>query len=118
LINSDSKLGSEFICIDKVCTRIILLIVKDSFDYSPEKNLILLETRKVGFEDVIKAVEQGRKLDDLAHTNKAKYPNQRFLVVRINYYAYVVPYVVDKNRKKRFLKTIYPSKKFTKKYFK
>jgi len=38
------------------------------------------------------------------------------MVVDINNYAYVVPYVLDKKRKVIFLKTTYPSKILTKKY--
>lgn len=87
------------------------------FDYSEEKDLILKETRKISFEDVIEAVNNGRLLVDLEHKSK-KYPNQRLLVVEINKYIYVAPYVVDRKRKIIFLKTVYASRKLTKKYIK
>ena len=38
--------------------------------------------------------------------------------IDIEGYVYIVPYVIDNKRKKVFLKTLYPSKKLTKKYLK
>ena len=87
------------------------------FDYSEEKDLILKATRKISFEDVIKAVRDGKQIADLKHDSN-KYSNQKLLVVEINGYVYVAPYVVDKKRKKLFLKTVYASRKLTKKYIK
>ncbi len=84
------------------------------FDWDKEKNSLLKELREVSFEDIQAAIEEGRVLDDLDHPNKQKYPNQRIMVVEIDNYAYYVPYVEDE--KKIFLKTIFPSRKATKKY--
>jgi len=89
-----------------------------NFDYSFEKDLILKEIRGVGFEDVINSIKKRGVLDDIDHFNKKKYPNQRLYIVEISEYVYVVPYVTDKKRKVTFLKTIYPSRKLTKKYIK
>ena len=93
-------------------------MVTYGFDYSEQKDLILRETRGVGFTEVIEAVKNRNILDDLEHTNKRKYPNQRLLIVEIKRYAYVAPYVIDKKGKKKFLKTVYPSRDMTKKYMK
>ncbi len=87
------------------------------FEYSEGKNIILIEIRGVSFEDVIKAVGEGKQIADLKHKNK-KYPNQRLLVVKIKDYIYVSPYVIDKKRRVNFLKTVYASRKLTKKYSK
>lgn len=87
--------------------------MKYSLAYNEEKNLLLQETRGIGFEDVIHAWEDGRVLDDLE--NKA-HPNQRMLVVRMKNYIYAVPYVVDHKKKQIFMKTIYPSREMVKKY--
>lgn len=84
--------------------------------FSEEKNLLLKETRKIGFNDVIDAGRQGKVLDDLAHRNKKKYPNQRLLIINFLNYAYVIPYVIDTRKEVIFLKTIYPSREYTKKY--
>ena len=86
-------------------------------EFSEEKNLLLKETRGVGFEDVVTTIEEKKILGDLKHSSR-KYPHQRILAVKIKEYAYGVPYVVDKKRKVIFLKTVYPSRVLTDKYMK
>lgn len=86
------------------------------FDFSNEKDLILRETRGIGFREVIKAAQQGRILNDLEDANQEEYPDQRLLIVEINGYAYVAPYVFNAKQKVSFLKTVYPSRKATKRY--
>ena len=88
------------------------------FDYSREKDLILREIRGIGFKEVISAANKGKILDDLDHRNKKRYPNQRLLIVEVNKYVYVVPYVLDNKKKRRFLKTLYPNRKMTRIYLK
>ncbi|GEM_PF-1104241 len=105
------------ICIDKVCTYTILYTVKYDFDYSEEKDSFLKEIRKISFGDVIDAFKKGKALADLEHVSK-RYPHQRLLIVEIEHYVYVSPYVIDEKRKKIFLKTVYASRKLTKKYIK
>ncbi len=87
-------------------------------DFSEEKNLILKETRGVGFEDIIECIENKKILGDLKHHNAKRYPNQRILVVKIKEYVYAVPYAINKEKSTWFLKTLYPSRKLTKKYAK
>lgn len=84
------------------------------FDWDQEKNSLLKALREISFEDVQTAIEEGRVLDDFEHPNKKRYPNQRIFVVEIDDYAYYVPYVEDEE--KIFFKTIFPSRKATKKY--
>lgn len=86
------------------------------FDWNESKNNKLRNEREVSFEDVIVAISERKLHDILEHTNPAKYPNQRFYIVEIQEYIYVVPFVEDEV--KIFLKTIYPSRKLTKKYLK
>ncbi len=88
------------------------------FDYSIEKSLVLKEVRGISFEDVIKAIAKGQLLDDISHFDRKKYPNQRILVVKLKNYVYAVPYAIDKKRKVKFLKTIYPNRVLTKIYLK
>lgn len=83
-------------------------------DYSPEKNLLLKQTRGISFEEVVLAIERGKVLDIIAHPNTQKYHNQKIYVININYYVYLVPFV--RQGEKIFLKTIFPSRKLTKKY--
>lgn len=84
------------------------------FDWNKSKNKWLKEERGISFEDVIKALNEGKELDRVDHPNKKHYPNQREIIVNIDNYAYIIPFVEDEE--KIFLKTIIPSRKATKKY--
>ncbi|HAM88056.1 MAG: hypothetical protein US83_C0019G0002 [Candidatus Falkowbacteria bacterium GW2011_GWC2_38_22] len=84
------------------------------FDWNIEKNKKLEIERDVCFEDTVVAIEDGRLLDILEHENQKKYQNQKIFVVEICNYTYLVPFVED--NEKIFLKTIFPSRKATKKY--
>lgn len=86
------------------------------FDWDQLKNAVLKAEREICFEDIITAIDQEQLLDDIAHPNARQYPHQRLLIVQINNYAYVVPYVEDEV--KIFFKTIIPSRKATRKYLK
>ncbi|MCK0745854.1 BrnT family toxin [Chromohalobacter nigrandesensis] len=83
-------------------------------DWNADKNQLLMDERGVSFEDVVFALQADGLLDDMVHPNKEKYPNQRIFVVRIDDYAWLVPYVEDE--KALFLKTIIPSRKASRKY--
>ena len=85
-------------------------------EFSDHKNNVLRKERGVCFDDVVEAVLEGRVLRILEHPNKSKYAHQRLLLVWIKNYVYVVPYVED--TEKIFLKTIFPSRQFTKLYTK
>ncbi len=84
------------------------------FDWSNDKNTTLKQERGISFERVVIAIEEDHLLDVLEHPNKDKYPNQYLLVVEIESYVYVVPCVVEQDV--YFLKTIFPSRKYTSKY--
>jgi len=86
------------------------------FDWSDEKNEILKTARGVSFEEVVFHIHNGDVLDILRHPNKARYPNQNIIVLNVEGYVYFVPYVKERGR--RFLKTIIPSRKATKGYLK
>jgi len=75
--------------------------------WNPAKNEILKEQRGVDFNDVLIAIMENRVLDVVTHMNKDKYPNQRMMIIAIDNYIYVVPFVTDGD-KTIFLKTIYP----------
>jgi hypothetical protein len=78
------------------------------------KNIYLKTERDIGFEDIQAAIEEGNTLADIDHPLKSHYPKQKVFIVEFSGYAYVVPYVEDGT--KIFLKTIYPSRKMTRKY--
>ena len=84
------------------------------FDWSNDKNTTLKQERGISFERVVIAIEEDHLLDVLEHPNKDKYPNQYLLVVEIESYVYVAPCVVEQDV--YFLKTIFPSRKYTSKY--
>ncbi len=83
-------------------------------NWDPEKNRQLIEERGISFEDVVFCLQSGDLLDDVVHPNAEKYPHQRMLVVAIEGYAYLIPYVEDDQE--IFLKTVIPSRKATKRY--
>jgi uncharacterized DUF497 family protein len=85
-----------------------------SINWNTRKNQALKKTRGVCFEDIVFFIERGDILDDYAHPNQKAYPGQRIMVIGIDNYAYLVPYVEDKEE--LFLKTIIPSRKATQRY--
>ena len=87
-----------------------------SINFNEEKNQLLKESRKVCFDDVIDAVERGKLVGNIKHFNQRLYPSQFLFLVDIDTYIYVVPYVVDKKNETLHLKTVYPSRKYTKLY--
>lgn len=75
-----------------------------------EKQLQEDETRsRVSFPDCVIAIEEGRVLDNLAHPTR---DNQRILLLNIEDYAYVVPYVLEEDGS-WFLKTVFLGRKHT-----
>jgi hypothetical protein len=81
------------------------------FRWDPEKNDALKGARGLSFESIVVAVESGGLLDIVNHPNQAKYPKQKVLVVAIENYAYLVPFVEEEEH--YFLKTVIPSRKAT-----
>ena len=61
--------------------------------WSAEKSLSLKAERGVSFEEVLSAISQGGLLSVMGHPNRAKYGHQKMLVVRIQDYVSLVPYV-------------------------
>ena len=84
------------------------------FKWHAEKNEILAKERGITFEEIVQRIGSGAKVTEVDHTNKNKYPNQKIMIIDVDGYAYLVPFVIDKNE--YFLKTIIPSRKATKKY--
>ena len=84
------------------------------FDWDDEKSRFLETTREVGSEDVVFHMANGDVLDVIRHPNKDRYPDQMVIVLNIDGYVFLVPYIKDKGT--RFLKTIIPSRKATKEY--
>lgn len=85
-----------------------------TYNWNKEKNLLLKESRGISFEQIVVHIEQGDLIDIIEHPNSEKYAHQKILIVNVNNYIYTVPFVENQNE--RFLKTIIPSRVFTKKY--
>ena len=84
------------------------------FRWNHDKNEALKIERCVSFEEIVLALEADGLLDQLRHPNPDKYPNQSVLVVALDAYVYLVPFVEESDY--FFLKTVIPSRKATRDY--
>ena len=84
------------------------------FRWNHEKNEALKIQRGISFEEIVLAIEADGLLDELRHTNPDKYPNHSILVIALEAYVYLVPYVEEPDH--YFLKTVIPSRKATRDY--
>jgi len=84
------------------------------YNWNAEKNDQLIAERGVSFEEIVFYIENGGLLDEIAHPNAQDYAHQRIFVVAVENYVHLVSYV--ENDGEYFLKTIIPSRKFTKLY--
>ena len=84
------------------------------FRWNHDKNETLKKERSISFEEIVLAIEADGLLDELRHPNPEKYPNQSILVVALDCYVYLVPYVEEQDY--FFLKTVIPSRKATRDY--
>jgi len=84
------------------------------FRWDPNKNEQLIQERGISFEEITVAVENGDLLQIVPHANAIKYPRQRIMVVGIDGYAFLVPFVEEPDY--LFLKTIIPSRKATRNF--
>jgi len=88
-------------------------MVQIRWNIEKARSLLANNDRKgVGFEDCVIAIEEGRVLSDEPHPQRA---NQRVMILEINEYAHVVPYVEEADGT-LFLKTVFPSRKYHAKY--
>lgn len=87
----------------------------DDWEYAfdPEKNAWLIRERGISFEQIIALIEDGHLVQVLEHHDRTRYPNQLLYEVDVDGYIYIVPVV--REHRTLFLKTIYPSRKPTKK---
>ncbi len=84
------------------------------FRWENDKNEWLKKNRGVSFEQIVIMLERGDILETIEHPNQNKYSRQKIATVRIDDYAYLVPYVQEGETV--FLKTIIPGRKATNKY--
>ncbi len=80
-------------------------------NWNSEKNEILKRERGISFEEIAYLIESDRVI---GIEENPGYPNQKMYVLEVDNYAIIVPYVEDDDE--IFLKTAFPSPKYTKKY--
>ncbi|CAB1058295.1 hypothetical protein D1BOALGB6SA_3051 [Olavius sp. associated proteobacterium Delta 1] len=80
-------------------------------NWSSEKNEILKAKRGISFEEIAYLIESGQILGIEENPGR---PNQKIYIVEIESYAVIVPFVEKDNE--IFLKTAFPSRKYTKRY--
>ena len=85
-----------------------------TFKWNAEKNEKLAAERGITFEEIVQKIASGATVIETEHPNQKKYPRQKIMIVDVEGYAYLVPYVLEKDE--YFLKKIIPSRKATKKY--
>lgn len=94
--------------------HIVLVSPDKPFCWDQAKNLRLQAERHISFEEVVLAIQHEGLLDVFRHPNAARYPRQWLMIVSVRNYAHAVPFVEDEDC--RFLKTIVPSRKATRRY--
>ncbi len=82
--------------------------------WNAEKNIWLKQNRNVTFDEILTLIEQGNVIDIIEHSNPDKYCGQKILLIKAEGYVYCVPFI--EKEKEIWLKTIFPSRKYTKKY--
>jgi len=80
-------------------------------NWNPDKNEILKRERGISFEEIALLIEAGLII---GIEENPGYPNQKIYVLEIDNYAIIVPCI--ENEDEIFLKTAFPSRKYTKKY--
>lgn len=68
------------------------------YAWNEKKNRWLKESRSISFEEIVTAIAKNNVIDDFPHPNQVRYPNQRIKIVKINDYAYSIPYVEDEQK--------------------
>ncbi len=88
------------------------------FLWQEDKNELLKRHRNISFEQIVLSIENGQVLDVIENPNQEKYKGQVFILVEKDNYVYIVPAVISDSGEECRLKTVYPSRKYTKEYIK
>ncbi len=86
-------------------------ILMKYLNWSNDKNNILKRERGISFEEIAYLIESGEILGIEENPGRS---NQKIFVIEIAYYAFIVPFVEKDDE--IFLKTVFPSRKYTKLY--
>lgn len=82
------------------------------FVWDEEKNAWLKAERLISFEEIANEILERRYLDIVKHPGRS---DQRYFVLRLHGYTWLVPFVTDEERR-IVLKTASPSRKYHKTY--
>lgn len=85
-----------------------------NFNWSAEKNQLLMAERGITFERIVFEISCGNELAVVEHPNQTKYPGQKIAMVQVDDYVYAVPFIETETE--IFLKTAIPSRKATRNY--
>jgi hypothetical protein len=80
-------------------------------NWSYDKNEILKAQRGISFEQIAYVIESGQILGIEENPGR---PDQKIYILEIDGYAIIVPFLEKDNE--IFLKTAFPSRKYTKRY--
>ena len=80
-------------------------------NWNPKKNELLKRERGIAFEEIAYLIESEQIIGIEENPGR---PNQKMYILEIENYAILVPFV--ENDKEIFLKTAFPSRKYTKRY--
>jgi uncharacterized DUF497 family protein len=80
-------------------------------NWDKEKNEILKKERAISFEEIAYLIEAGQIVSIEENPSR---PNQKIYILEIDEYMVIVPFVEGENE--IFLKTAFPSRKYTKIY--
>jgi len=86
------------------------------FVWNEDKNKVLKQQRNISFEQIVLSIENKQIADVIEHPSKEKYKGQIYIMVNYDEYIYVVPAIISNSGEECHLKTIYPSRKYTRKY--
>ena len=86
------------------------------FVWDEDKNKILKQQRNISFEQIVLSIENKQVVNVIENPNKEKHKGQIYIMVNYDEYIYVVPAYISDSGEECHLKTIYPSRKYTKIY--
>jgi hypothetical protein len=92
----------------------VLIFTNEDICLELGKNELLLKKRGISFKDIVLNIHLGNELEIYDHPNQERYPGLKISVVLVEGYAYLVPFV--ENKDEISLKTIIFNRKATKHY--
>ncbi len=91
--------------------RGLILVNMKYLNWNSEKNEILKSMRGISFEEIAYLIETEQIIGIAENPGRS---NQKMYILEIENYAIVVPFI--ENEVEIFLKTAFPSRKYTKQY--